>query len=113
MIHITIHLIVNVNIYFRQIANIYIYLFSFIRYNVLYKQYLWYLGRISFHDHRKKIKFVRNFRKMVQQQLGEAVGIEGKGATNRIAQYECDYRIPQNDILIDMAKSMNITYYSS
>jgi transcriptional regulator with XRE-family HTH domain len=50
---------------------------------------------------------------MVQQQLGEAVGIEGKGATNRIAQYECDYRIPQNDILIDMAKSMNITYYSS
>ena len=35
----------------------------------------------------KKIKFVRNFRKMTQQQLGEAVGIEGKGAANHISQY--------------------------
>ena len=46
---------------------------------------------------------------MPQQQLGEAIGIEGKGAANRIAQYECDYRIPQNDMLIDMAKAMDIT----
>ena len=56
----------------------------------------------------KKIKLVRKFRKMTQQQLGEAIGIEGKGAANRIAQYECDYRIPQNDMLIDMAKAMDI-----
>lgn len=45
---------------------------------------------------------------MTQQLLGEAIGIEGKGAANRIAQYECDYRIPQNDMLIDMAKAMDI-----
>lgn len=45
---------------------------------------------------------------MLQQQLGEAVGIEVKGAANRIAQYESDYRIPQNDMLIDMAKTMDI-----
>ena len=56
MIHIIVRLIVNVNIYFRHNANICIYLSSFIRYNVLYKQYLWYLGRSSFHDHRKKNK---------------------------------------------------------
>lgn len=46
---------------------------------------------------------------MTQQQLGEAIGIEGKGAANRIAQYECDYRISQNDMLIDMEKAMDIT----
>lgn len=45
---------------------------------------------------------------MTQQQLGEAVGIEVKGTANHIAQYECDYRIPQNDMLIDMAKAMDI-----
>ena len=45
---------------------------------------------------------------MTQQELGVAVGIEEKGAANRIAQYECDYRVPQKDMLIDMAKAMNI-----
>lgn len=56
----------------------------------------------------KKIKFVRKLRKMTQQELGVAVGLEEKGAANRIAQYECDYRVPQKDMLIDMAKSMDI-----
>ena len=56
----------------------------------------------------KKIKFVRKLRKMTQQELGVAVGLEEKGAANRIAQYECDYRFPQKDMLIDMAKAMNI-----
>ena len=56
----------------------------------------------------KKIKFVRKLRKMTQQELGVAVGIEEKGAANRIAQYECDYRVPQKDMLINMAKAMNI-----
>ena len=40
----------------------------------------------------KKIKFVRKFRKMTQQELGVAIGLDEKGAANRIAQYECDYR---------------------
>ena len=56
----------------------------------------------------KKIKLVRKFRKMTQQQLGEAIGIEGKGAANRIAQYECDYQISQNNMLIEMEKVINI-----
>lgn len=46
---------------------------------------------------------------MAKQQFGKAIGIKEKGAANRIAQYECDYRIPQNDMLIDMATAMDIT----
>jgi len=46
---------------------------------------------------------------MTQQQLGETIDIEGKRAANRIAQYKCNYRIPKSDMLIDMAKAMNIT----
>lgn len=45
---------------------------------------------------------------MTQQELGVSVGLEEKGAAKRIAQYECDYRVPQKDMLIDMAKAMNI-----
>lgn len=45
---------------------------------------------------------------MTQQELGVAVGLEEKGAANRIAQYECDYRVPQKDMLIEMAKAMDI-----
>lgn len=56
----------------------------------------------------KKIKFIRKLRKMTQQELGVSIGLEEKGAANRIAQYECDYRVPQKDMLIDMAKALNI-----
>ena len=38
---------------------------------------------------------------MTQQQLVETVWIEVKGTANRIAQYECDYRIPLNDMLMN------------
>ena len=56
----------------------------------------------------KKIKLVRKFRKMTQQDLGVAIGLDEKGAANRIAQYECDYRMPQKEMLFDMAKAMNV-----
>lgn len=56
----------------------------------------------------KKIKFIRKLRKMTQQELGVAVGLDAKGAANRIAQYECDYRLPQKDMLILMAKAMDV-----
>lgn len=56
----------------------------------------------------QKIKKIRKFRNMTQQQLGEAVGLDGKGAANRIAQYECDYRVPQKDMLIEMAKALDV-----
>lgn len=56
----------------------------------------------------KKIKFIRRLRKMTQPELGVAVGLDAKGAANRIAQYECDYRLPQKDMLIQMAKAMDV-----
>lgn len=56
----------------------------------------------------KKIKYVRNLRKMTQQELGVAVGLPEGTAANRIAQYESDYRIPQEDLLVAMAEVLNV-----
>ena len=41
------------------------------------------------------IKKIRTFRGMTQKELGLAVGFEEKGADNRIAQYEPNYRFPK------------------
>lgn len=56
----------------------------------------------------EKIKYIRTFRGMTQQQLGIAVGLSPKGADNRIAQYETNYRVPKKDMLMDMAKALNV-----
>ena len=58
----------------------------------------------------EKIKYIRTFRKMTQQELGEAIGLDAKGAANRIAQYETNYRVPKKDMLDNMAKAMNVNY---
>lgn len=58
----------------------------------------------------QKIKRIRTFRNMTQQELGEAVGFDSKGAANRIAQYETNYRVPKKDMLLDMAKVLNVSY---
>ena len=42
-----------------------------------------------------KIKKIRTFRGMTQKELGLAIGFEEKGADNRIAQYETNYRVPK------------------
>ena len=39
-----------------------------------------------------KIRKIRTFRGMTQKELGVAIGLEEKGADNRIAQYETNYR---------------------
>ena len=44
----------------------------------------------------EKIKKIRTFRGMTQKELGLAIGFEEKGADNRIAQYETNYRVPNN-----------------
>ena len=41
----------------------------------------------------EKIKFIRNFRGMTQKELGVGIGFDEKGADNRIAQYETNYRV--------------------
>ena len=45
----------------------------------------------------EKIKKIRTFRGMTQKELGLAVGFEEKGADNRIAQYETNYRVPKGN----------------
>ena len=44
-----------------------------------------------------KIKKIRTFRGMTQKELGLAIGFEEKGADNRIAQYETNYRVPKRN----------------
>lgn len=45
---------------------------------------------------------------MKQQELGELIGLDEKGAANRIAQYETNYRVSKNDALLAMAKALNV-----
>ena len=56
----------------------------------------------------EKIKKIRTFRGMTQRELGVAVGFDEKGADNRIAQYETNYRVPKNDLLKKMAEALHV-----
>lgn len=56
----------------------------------------------------EKIKYIRTFRNMTQKQLGAAIGLPEKGADNRMAQYETNYRIPKKDMLMDIAKALHV-----
>ena len=55
-----------------------------------------------------KIKKIRTFRGMTQKELGLAVGFEEKGADNRIAQYETNYRVPKRELLDKIAKALRV-----
>ena len=52
----------------------------------------------------EKIKYLRKFRGMTQKEFGTAIGLDD----NRIAQYETNYRVPKRDLLINMAKALNV-----
>ena len=56
----------------------------------------------------EKIKAVRTFRGMTQKELGLAVGLPEKGADNRIAQYETDYRVPKKELLDKIALALHV-----
>ena len=56
----------------------------------------------------KRIQFLRLVRGMTQRELGIAIGLEEKGADNRIAQYETDYRIPKRDLQDKMAAALDV-----
>lgn len=56
----------------------------------------------------EKIKYIRTFRGMTQQQLGVAIGLSAKGADNRMAQYETNYRVPKKDMLEDIAEALDV-----
>ena len=55
-----------------------------------------------------KIKIIRTFRGMTQKQLAIAVGLGNKGADNRIAQYEINYRAPKKELLYQMSKALHV-----
>lgn len=56
----------------------------------------------------EKIKKIRTFRGMTQKELGLAIGFEEKGADNRIAQYETNYRVPKRDLLDKIAQALRV-----
>lgn len=56
----------------------------------------------------EKIKLIRTFRGMTQRELGVNIGLDEKGADNRIAQYETNYRVPKKDMLYDIAKTLDV-----
>lgn len=56
----------------------------------------------------EKIKKIRIFRGMTQRELGLAAGFSEKGADNRIAQYETNYRIPKKELLVQFANALNV-----
>ena len=55
-----------------------------------------------------KIKKIRAFRGMTQKELGVAIGLEEKGADNRVAQYETNYRVPKKDLLNKIAEVLRV-----
>ena len=55
-----------------------------------------------------KIRKIRTFRGMTQKELGVAIGLEEKGADNRVAQYETNYRVPKKDLLNKIAKVLRV-----
>ena len=55
-----------------------------------------------------KIKKIRTFRGMTQKELGLAIGFEEKGADNRIAQYETNYRVPKKELLDKIAEVLRV-----
>lgn len=55
-----------------------------------------------------KIKKIRTFRGMTQKELGLAIGFEEKGADNRIAQYETNYRVPKRELLDKIAEALRV-----
>ncbi len=56
----------------------------------------------------ERIKRIRNFRKLTQAQLGEAVGLSDV----RIRQYEIGNRTPKEDLIQELAKALDCNYHS-
>ena len=48
----------------------------------------------------ERIKKIRVFRKMTMDELGGALGFEGKNMSVRISQYETGARIPGEDMIL-------------
>lgn len=56
----------------------------------------------------EKIRHIRNFRGLTQKELGLKIGLDAKSADNRMAQYETNYRVPKKDMLVSIAKALDV-----
>ncbi|MFQ7397092.1 MAG: helix-turn-helix domain-containing protein [Neglectibacter sp.] len=56
----------------------------------------------------EKIKKIRTFRGMTQKELGSMLRMGSRGADNRIAQYETNYRVPKAELLDGIAGALNV-----
>ena len=56
----------------------------------------------------ERIKRIRNFRKLTQAQLGEAVGLSDV----RIRQYEIGNRTPKEEMIQELAKALDCNHLS-
>lgn len=59
-----------------------------------------------------RIKFIRNLRNLTQKELGLKVGFPERAADVRIAQYESEKRIPKEDLVGNIAASLNVSPYT-
>ncbi len=58
----------------------------------------------------ERIKKIRVFRKMTMDELGGALGFEGKNMSVRISQYETGARIPGEDMILKLADVLHCNY---
>ena len=58
----------------------------------------------------ERIKKIRVFRKMTMDDLGGALGFEGKNMSVRISQYETGARIPGEDMILKLADALHCNY---
>ena len=57
----------------------------------------------------KRIKHIRALRRLTQKELGAAIGFSGKTSDVRIAQYESEKRMPKDDLLNNIANTLNVS----
>jgi transcriptional regulator with XRE-family HTH domain len=60
----------------------------------------------------EKIKRIRQFRGLTQQELGEAIGLDVRSANTRIGQYEIGFRVPKEEMLASMAEALNVNIHN-
>lgn len=58
----------------------------------------------------ERIKKIRIFRKLTMDELGAALGFEGKNMSVRVSQYETGDRIPREDMIMKLAKALHCNY---
>ena len=58
----------------------------------------------------ERIKKIRVFRKMTMDELGGALGFEGKNMSVRISQHETGARIPGEDMILKLADALHCNY---